>query len=118
MYNPEIITRDYVSYLDQTALDPFNTVYQSGNLVAPPAILDFSFDLFFDRQEEATQPDHPGVFVDYQYFDLVVRNVMPSDPNRPGNTLPDNGVMMVNPRDITVVFAPSSRCRVGRSTPG
>src|SRR4029077_670603 len=33
MYNPEQITRDYVSYLDQGALDPFNTVFQSGNLV-------------------------------------------------------------------------------------
>jgi hypothetical protein len=106
MYNPETITRDYVSYLDQSALDPFNTIYQSGNLVAPPSILDFSFDLFFDRQEEATQVSHPGVYVDYQFFDLVVRNVVPSDPNQTSNTLPDNGVMMVNPRDITVVFSP------------
>ena len=106
MYNPEIISRDYVSYLEQGALDPFNTVYQSGNLVAPPSILDFSFELFFDRQEEATQVNHPGVFVDYQFFDLVVRNVVPSDPNQASNALPDNGVMMVNPRDITVVFSP------------
>jgi hypothetical protein len=106
MYNPEIISRDYVSYLDQGALDPFNTVYQSGNLVAPPSILDFSFDLFFDRQEEATQKSHPGVFVDYQFFDLVVRNVVPTDVNATSNTLPDNGVMMVNPRNITVVFSP------------
>ncbi len=105
MYNPEMITRDYVSYLDQTALDPFNTVYQSGNLVAPPSILDFSFSLMFDRQEEATDQDHPGCFVDYQFFDLVVRNVVPNDPNSTGNTLPDNGVMMVNPREITVVFS-------------
>ena len=29
MYNPTIIARDYVSYLDQGALDPFNTVFQS-----------------------------------------------------------------------------------------
>jgi hypothetical protein len=106
MYNPEVITRDYVSYLDQGAIDPFNTIYQSGNDVAPPSILDFSFDLFFDRQEEAVQVDHPGVFVDYQFFDLVVRNVVPSNPNQVSNTLPDNGVMMVNPRDITVVFSP------------
>ena len=105
MYNPETITRDYVSYLDQTALDPFNTIYQSANLVAPPSILDFSFSLFFDRGEEATAPDHPGVFVDYQFFDLVVRNVVPDDPNSTSNTLPDNGVMMVNPREITVVFS-------------
>jgi len=106
MYNPERIQRDYVSYLNQSALDPFNTVYQSGNLVAPPSILDFSFSLFFDRQEEAAAADHPGVFVDYQYFDLVVRNVIPTDPNQSGTTIPDNGVMMINPRDITVVFSP------------
>jgi hypothetical protein len=106
MYNPETITRDYVSYLDQAALDPFNTVYQSGNLVAPPSILDFSFDLFFDRQEEADDPNHPGVLVDYQFFDLVVRNVVPSQIDPTSNTIPDNGVMMVNPRDITVVFSP------------
>ena len=81
-------------------------MYQSGNLVAPPSILDFSFELFFDRQEEATQTNHPGVYVDYQFFDMVVRNVVPSDPNQSSNTLPDNGVMMVNPRDITVVFSP------------
>ena len=108
MYNPDSIVRDYVSYLDQGALDPFNTVFQSGNLVAPPSYMDFSFTLFFDRQEEAAVPSNPGVFVDYQYFDLVVRNVIPAtDPNGSvNNTLPDNGVMMVNPRDITVVFSP------------
>ena len=107
MYNPDSIVRDYVSYLDQGALDPFNTVFQSGNLVAPPSYMDFSFSLFFDRQEEAVVPSNPGVFVDYQYFDLVVRNVVPStDPNAMNGTLPDNGVMMVNPRDITVVFSP------------
>ena len=106
MYNPEIITRDYVSYLNQDALDPFNTVYQSGNLVAPPSILDFNFDLLFDRQEEAAQENHPGVYVDYQFFDLVVRNVVPSDPRLDTSIVPDNGVMMVNPRDITVIFSP------------
>lgn len=106
MYNPETIERQYISYLDQSALDPFNTVYQSGNLVAPPSLLDFNFDLFFDRQTEAMHSDHPGVFVDYQFFDLVVRNVIPTDPNQSSNQLPDNGVMMVNPRDITVVFSP------------
>jgi hypothetical protein len=107
MYNPDSITRDYVSYLDQGALDPFNTVFQSGNLVAPPSQMEFQFSLFFDRQEEAAVHSNPGVFVDYQYFDLVVRNVIPStDPNGMNNTLPDNGVMMVNPRDITVVFSP------------
>lgn len=106
MYNPAEITRDYVSYLDQTALDPFNTVFDSGNMVAPPSILDFTFSIFFDRQEEATDSRHPGVFVDYQFFDLVVRNVVPEDPAVTNNTLPDNGVMMVNPREITVVFSP------------
>ena len=106
MYNPEQITREYVSYLDQQALDPFNTVYQSGNLVAPPSFMNFRFDLFFDRQTEATAANHPGVYVDYQFFDLVVRNVIPQDPNESNNAIPDNGVMMVNPRDITVVFSP------------
>lgn len=107
MYNPESITRDYVSYLNQSALDPFNTVFESGNLVAPPSFMDFSFSLFFDRQEEATDATHPGVFVDYQFFDLVVRNVIPSAPGyETVGTMPDNGVMMVNPRDITVVFSP------------
>ena len=107
MYNPESITRDYVSYLEQSALDPFNTVYQSGNRIAPPSIMNFSFELFFDRQEEAVDPAHPGVFVDYQFFDMVVRNVTPADPNNnTNNTIPDSGVMMVNPRDITIVFSP------------
>jgi hypothetical protein len=106
MYNPEIIVRDYVSYLDQGALDPFNTVFDSGNLVAPPSFMDFSFELFFDRQAEAQRFDNPGVFVDYEYFDLVVRNVVPRRRGRNGQ-LPDNGVMMVNPRDITVVFSPN-----------
>lgn len=107
MYNPETIVRDYVSYLDQAALDPFNTVYGSNNLVAPPSFMNFRFDLFFDRQDEVSQNiDHPGVFADYQYFDLVVRNVIPTDPSLSSTALPDNGVMMVNPRDITVVFSP------------
>ena len=106
MYNPEVIVRDYVSYLDQGALDPFNTVFDSGNLVAPPSFMDFSFELFFDRQAEAQKFNNPGVFVDYEYFDLVVRNVVPRRRGRNGQ-LPDNGVMMVNPRDITVVFSPN-----------
>ena len=106
MFNPETITRDYVSYLDQGALDPFNTVFQSKNEIAPPSFMDFSFELFFDRQEEACDPAHPGVFVDYQYFDMVVRNVVPEAAEMSSNTLPDNGVMMVNPRDITVIFSP------------
>ena len=107
MYNPEQITRDYVSYLDQGALDPFNTVFQSGNLVPPPSFMDFTFSLLFDRQEEAQSSRHPGVFVDYEFFDLVVRNITPvTNINDVSATLPDNGVMMVNPRDITVVFSP------------
>ena len=104
MYNPEQIQREYVNYLDQGALDPFNTVFQSGNLVAPPSFMNFTFELFFDRQDEAASPNNPGVFVDYEYFDLVVRNVVPGTSGN--NSLPDNGVMMVNPRDITVVFSP------------
>ena len=106
MFNPENITRQYVSYLDQGALDPFNTVYQSGNLVAPPSFMDFNFELFFDRQDEAQHPDNPGVLVDMEYFDLVVRNVVPGSEYSTNASLPDNGVMMVNPRDITVVFSP------------
>ena len=105
MYNPESISRDYMNYLDQGALDPFNTVFQSGNLVAPPSMLNFSFELFFDRQEEAMAANNRGVMVDMDYFDLVVRNVKPGGSSA-NNTLPDNGIMMVNPRDITVVFSP------------
>ena len=107
MYNPEQISRQYLSYLNSSAVDPFNTVYQSGNLVAPPSMLDFSFDLFFDRQDETHQTaDHPGVYVDYQFFDMVVRNVVPDDPAAGSSQVPDNGVMMVNPQQITVVFSP------------
>ena len=107
MYNPEQISRQYLSYLNSSAVDPFNTVYQSGNLVAPPSMLDFSFDLFFDRQDETHQTaDHPGVYVDYQFFDMVVRNVVPNDPASGASQVPDNGVMMVNPQQITVVFSP------------
>jgi len=56
----------------------------------------------FDRQTEVAQNVfHPGTKVDYDYFDLVVRGVIPA-----ANSTPDNGVMMVNPRNITVVFGP------------
>lgn len=104
MYNPATIQRQFVSYLEQAALDPFNTILNSGNLVAPPGILDFSFELFFDRQVENANGDMPrGVLEDYDYFDLVVRGVVP-DPQSP--VLPDNGVLMTNPRNITVVFSP------------
>lgn len=104
MYNPETIQRQFISYLDQNALDPFNTVHGSGNITAPPGILDFSFELFFDRQLEVARDEkHPGIKVDYDYFDLVVRGVIPGAVI---NSVPDNGVMMVNPRNITVVFGP------------
>ena len=104
MYNPEIIRRSYIAYLDQQSLDPFNALYGSNNMVAPPGILDFSFELFFDRHiEVATDPNHPGVKVDYDYFDIVVRGVVP-DSNENGNAIPDNGIMMVNPKNVTVVF--------------
>jgi hypothetical protein len=104
MYNPTTITRQYVNYLDQGALDPFNTLFDSGNLVAPPSTLEFSFELFFDRQTEAMKPGNRGVLDDMDYFDLVVRNVIPGGTGA-NNTIPDSGVMMVNPRDITVVFS-------------
>ena len=103
MYNPPSIVREYVNYLDQGALDPFNTVFQSENLVAPPSVMNFTFELFFDRQDEARDPNNPGVLVDMEMFDMVVRNVIPVPSLQP---IPDNGVMMVNPRDITVVFSP------------
>lgn len=113
MYNPELIMRDYVSYMDQAALDPFNTLYESGNLVAPPSFINFSFELLFDRQIENTKPRDrdiykylpQGVLADYQYFDMVVRNVPPWS-QAPNSDIPDNGVMMVNPEDITVIFSP------------
>lgn len=104
MFNPESIQRSYVAYLDQQALDPFNTIYGSNNLVAPPGILDFSFDLLFDRQAENANGTMPrGVLEDFDYFDLVVRGVVP-EPGSP--QMQDNGIMMVNPRNITVVFSP------------
>lgn len=108
MFNPSEISRDYVNYVEQAALDPFNTIYQSGNLVAPPSVLDFNFELFFDRQDEvSTVKDHPGVLVDYQFFDIVVRNVNPDPHSVSPNMMPDNGIIMVSPRDITVVFSPT-----------
>jgi len=110
MFNPEQITRDYVSYMDQAALDPFNTLYQSGNLVAPPSFVNFTFSLFFDRQDDmfsqtgvSYEAAKTGCLIDYKYFDIVVRNVPPD--GRSTSDVPDNGVMMVNPRDITVVFS-------------
>jgi cell wall-associated NlpC family hydrolase len=112
MFNPEMIERNYVAYLEQAALDPFNTIYGSNNLVAPPGVLDFSFDLFFDRQIEnanGTDVDEAGksrgVLMDYEYFDLVVRGVVPDGSNATPQ-LQDSGVMMINPRNITVVFSP------------
>lgn len=112
MFNPEMIERNYVAYLEQAALDPFNTIYGSNNLVAPPGILDFSFDMFFDRQaENANGLDKNmfgrsrGVLLDFDYFDLVVRGVVPDESNATPQ-LQDNGIMMVNPRNITVVFGP------------
>jgi cell wall-associated NlpC family hydrolase len=103
MYNPTDITRDYTSYLDQAALDPFNTIYDSGNLVTAPNFVNFSFTLFFDRQiEAASTAGNKGVLDDYKYFDMVVRNVPPIGAS---SGVPDNGIMMANPKDITVVFS-------------
>ncbi len=106
MYNPESIERNYMAYLDQQALDPYNALFGSNNMTAPPGILDFSFELLFDRQlEVATNANHPGTKVDYDYFDLVVRGVV-NDVDNSGNAIPDNGIMMINPRNIAVVFGP------------
>lgn len=102
MYNPEAIQRSYISYLDQQALDPFNTINGSANKSAAPGILDFSFEMIFDRQvENAQDATHQGALVDFAYFDLVVRGVVPSANQH----IPDNGIMMVNPRDIVIVFS-------------
>jgi len=104
MYNPTNIQRDYVAYLEQQALDPFNTIYGSNNLVAPPGILDFSFELMFDRQIENANGAMPrGVLEDFDYFDLVIRGVVPDGQ---GPHLQDNGIMMINPRNVTIVFSP------------
>jgi hypothetical protein len=102
MYNPPTITRDYLSYMDQAAIDPYNTLFQSGNSVAPPSMVQFSFDMVFDRQaEDMKTAGGRGALVDMDFFDLVVRNVTPGG----GTTdVPDNGVMMINPEDIVVVF--------------
>jgi cell wall-associated NlpC family hydrolase len=103
MYNPAVVQRNYVAYLEQQALDPFNTIYGSDNLVAPPGILDFQFDLMYDRQTENANGTVPrGVLVDHDYFDLVIRGLVPGS----GPQLQDNGIMMINPRNITVVFSP------------
>lgn len=104
MYNPETIQRSYVAYLDQQTLDPNNALFGSNNMTAPPGIVDFTFELLFDRHiEVASDPLNPGTKVDYDFFDLVVRGVVP-DTAATGNAIPDNGVMMVNPHSITVVF--------------
>lgn len=104
MYNPATIQREYVAYLDQLALDPGNALFGSANMAAAPGIIDFSFELLFDRALEVAQDnDHPGTKVDYDYFDLVVRGVVPGGTGE-GNEIPDNGIMMVNPNNITVVF--------------
>src|SRR5574343_1276010 len=104
MFNPESIQRNYIAYLNQGALDPYNTIYQAGNLVVPPGILDFEFELLFDRQIEANQPGNRGTNVDYDYFERVIRAVEPYDAPSINN-IPDNGVLMINPRTTTVVFS-------------
>lgn len=104
MFNPEMIQRSYIAYLDQQSLDPGNALFGSNNMAAPPGILDFSFELLFDRQlEVASDPANMGTKVDYDYFDLVIRGVVP-DSTANGNAIPDNGIMMVNPHNILVVF--------------
>lgn len=104
MYNPASIRRSYTAYLDQQALDPGNAMFGSNNMAAAPGIVDFSFELLFDRHIEVSQDAaHPGTKVDYDFFDLVVRGVVPGNTSG-GNDIPDNGIMMVNPSNLTVVF--------------
>jgi hypothetical protein len=107
MYNPESIQRNYMAYLDQQSLDPYNTLFGSSNSPAPPGILDFSFELLFDRHlEVSSDPTHEGIKVDYRFFDIVVRGVVPDVPTG-GNAIPDdNGIIMLNPKNVAVVFGP------------
>jgi len=107
MYNPETIQRNYMAYLDQQSLDPYNTLFGSSNTPAPPGILDFSFELLFDRHLEVSKdPEHEGIKVDYRFFDIVVRGVVPDVPSG-GNAIPDdNGIIMLNPKNVAVVFGP------------
>ena len=104
MYNPETISRDYMNYLDQGALDPFNTVFQSGNLVAPPSMLNFSFELFFDRQEEAMASEIPGR--DGGHGVLRPRRPQRQAGHRHQQHAPRQRGDDGQPRDITVVFSP------------
>lgn len=79
-------------------------MFGSNNMAAAPGLLDFNFELLFDRQlEVATDATNVGTKVDYDYFDLVVRGVIP-DADTTGNSIPDNGIIMVNPNNIMVVF--------------
>lgn len=108
MYNPEVINRSYASYMDSAALDPFNTMFESGNLIAPPAFIEFSFSLLFDRQQEVATAGteewkQQGVLHDLGFFDAVIRNVIPE--GTVSGQIADNGVLMLNPEDITVVFS-------------
>ena len=107
MYNPETIQRNYMAYLDQQSLDPYNTLFGSSNAPAPPGILDFSFELLFDRHlEVAKDSENEGIKVDYRFFDIVVRGVVPDVPSG-GNAIPDdNGIIMLNPKNVAVVFGP------------
>lgn len=104
MYNPAVIQRNYMAYLDQQALDPGNALFGSNNMASAPGIIDFTFELLFDRHlEVASDPEHMGTKVDYDYFDLVVRGIVPNSGGTE-NAIPDNGIMMVNPKNIVVVF--------------
>jgi hypothetical protein len=104
MFNPEVINRSYIAYLDQQALDPGNAMFGSHNMASAPGILDFQFELLFDRAiEVARDENHPGTKVDYDFFDLVVRGIVP-DSQDTGNAIPDNGIMMVSPSNVTIVF--------------
>jgi hypothetical protein len=79
-------------------------MFGSNNMAAAPGIVDFGFELLFDRHiEVSSSHTHPGTKVDYDFFDLVVRGVFPNTTSS-GNVVPDNGVMMVNPSNLTVVF--------------
>jgi hypothetical protein len=114
MYNPQSIQRSYLSYLDQLSLDPSNSVFGSENAATAPGIIDFDFELFFDRHLEASwhteRPGTPmeviekGVLVDHEFFDRVIRGVTPGES---AAGVADNGIMFVSPGMVSVVFSPT-----------
>lgn len=77
MFNPAEILRSYVSIVDNPAADVTGSlgIASPNEPIAAPAMTQVNFDLFFDRGVEiACIANHPGVLIDLQTFDTVVRN--------------------------------------------